>query len=103
MIVRILGEGQFRLAIEEVVALNELDERLEAAIESDDEEAFRFALVELLDKVRSAGDPVALDAIVDSDLVLPHSDATVEEVREMLSEEGLIPGRTGDQEPAATE
>lgn len=94
MIIRILGEGQFQLAVEEAAALNKLDEQLEAAIGSSDEEAFRSALGELLDKVRTAGDPVALDTIVDSDLVLPHSDATVGEVRDMLNEDGLVPGRS---------
>ena len=46
----------------------------------------------LLDAVRSAGTPVPADALEPSDLVLPHSDATIDEVRETLGEEGLIPG-----------
>jgi hypothetical protein len=46
----------------------------------------------LLDAVRQAGTPVADDALVDSDLVLPYTDAHIDDVRAMLSGEGLIPG-----------
>jgi PspA-Associated protein len=46
----------------------------------------------LLDAVRSRGTPVADDALVDSDLVLPYEGADIDEVRGLLSGEGLIPG-----------
>ena len=43
--------------------------------------------------MRSAGTPVPDDELVDSDLILPDVDATLEEVQELLSgsEEGLVP------------
>ena len=46
----------------------------------------------LLDGVRSAGTPLAEDSLEDSDLILPPADATIDEVRELLSDDGLIPG-----------
>ena len=92
MIVRILGEGQLEIPDDQVEALNTLDGELEAATNSDDDEAFRAALAALLDKVRQVGRPVPVDALVPSELVLPAPDAHVDEVREMLGEEGLIPG-----------
>ena len=48
----------------EVDGLNVLDEKLEAAIQSGDEEAFKAALAELLSKVREAGKEVAVDELV---------------------------------------
>jgi hypothetical protein len=92
MIVRILGEGQLEVADEHVDTLNDLDTQIGEAIDSGDDEAFRSALGALLDKVRSVGTAVPADALVESDLLLPASDAHVDEVREMLGEEGLIPG-----------
>jgi hypothetical protein len=92
MIVRILGEGQLELADEHVEGLNMLDQKVADALDAGDDEAFRSALAALLDRVRSVGTPVAADAIVESDLLLPASDSHVDEVREMLGEEGLIPG-----------
>ena len=92
MIVRIMGEGQFEVADSQLQELNSLDDTLSAAIESGDDSAFRSALSALLEAVRSRGVPIAADALVDSDLVLPYEDAHIDEVRELLSGEGLIPG-----------
>jgi hypothetical protein len=92
VIIRILSEGQFDVPDDAVAGLNELDETLEAAVESSDEQAMGAALAALLERVRSAGSEVAIDALVPSDLVLPHASATLAEVRDLISGDGLIPG-----------
>jgi hypothetical protein len=92
VIVRILGEGQYDLSDDAVSALNDLDARVEAAVEAGNETAFREALATLLDGVRTAGVPHDADTLDPSDLILPMADATLAEVRDMLSDEGLIPG-----------
>lgn len=92
MIVRILGEGQLDVADDAVERLNELDAAVEAAVESGDEAAFTTALAALLDGVRSAGTPHPADSLDESDLILPPADATIDQVREMLNDDGLIPG-----------
>lgn len=92
MIVRILGEGQFEVADTELDRLNELDAAVEAEIDAGNEDAFQARLADLLDGVRQVGAPLADESLEDSDLILPPSDATLEEVREMLSDDGLIPG-----------
>lgn len=94
MIVRILTEGQYDVPDEALEELNVLDEKLEAAIKDEDETAFAAALQELLDRVRTAGTQVPPEDLVESSLVLPYSDATLDEVRHLLSDEGLIPGRS---------
>ena len=92
MIVRIMGEGQLEIDDSRLTELNPLDDALSAAVESGDDAQFRSALVALLDAVRSLGSPVPDDTLVDSDLVLPFAEAHIDEVRELLSGEGLIPG-----------
>lgn len=92
MIVRILGEGQLEVGEDRIDALNELDSAVEAAVESGDQSAFESALAALLDGVRRDGAPLPEDALHDSDLILPPADATIEEVRELLEGDGLIPG-----------
>lgn len=92
MIVRILGEGQFDITDACFDSLNALDDAVEAAVEAGDEDAFRPALAALLAGVRSEGvahDPESLD---ESDLILPPEDASIDEVRAMLGDGGLIPG-----------
>ncbi len=92
MIVRILGEGQVDVPDEAVDELNRLDDELGAAIEASDEERFRAALHALIGAARELGSPVPDDALVESELVLPESDASIDEVRALLTGEGLIPG-----------
>ncbi|WP_055481820.1 PspA-associated protein PspAA [Sphaerimonospora mesophila] len=92
MIVRIMGEGQVEIAQADIDVLNELDSELEAAIESDDENVFRVKLHALLDKVRQVGKALPVDSLEPSELILPPADASIEEVREMLGDTGLIPG-----------
>lgn len=92
MIIRLLGEGQFDVADDEIDALNVLDLKLQDAIDAGDDDAFRSALAELLERVRTIGSAVPADYLGSSDLVLPAAEATVEEVRDLLGEEGLIPG-----------
>ena len=92
MIVRILGEGQYDVSDDGVQDLNRLDADLQRALEGDDDEAFRTALAALLAKVRESGIPLPLDALEPSELILPAEDAHVDEVRDMLGNEGLIPG-----------
>ena len=92
MIIRILGEGQLDVPESALDQVNGLDSDLEAAVESGDEERFGAALAALLDGVRTLGRPHDPDSLEESDVILPPADARLDEVREMLGDEGLIPG-----------
>ena len=92
MIVRIMGEGQVRLDDSHLTELNKLDDELLSEIESGDEPGFRRTLNALLEEVRRLGTPLPDDALEPSELILPSPDATLEEVRAMLRDDGLIPG-----------
>ena len=93
MIVRILTEGQWELSDDAVRALSPLDDEVEKAVRTGDQAELGEALHALLEEVRSAGRPIPDDELLDSDLILPGADATLEEVQELLSgsEEGLVP------------
>lgn len=94
MIVRVMGEGQYRVDDAHADLLNSLDSGLERAVESGDGSAFRSALGDLLAQVRAVGERLPDDSLEPSDALLPAEDSTLDEVRELLSEssEGLIPG-----------
>ncbi|WP_432588627.1 hypothetical protein ABVG11_27370 [Streptomyces sp. HD1123-B1] len=92
MIVRIMGEGQVQVAESHLPALNKLDDELLTEVESGDQDGFRRTLGALLDAVRSAGDPLPDDSLEPSELILPAPEATLEEVKAMLKDDGLIPG-----------
>jgi hypothetical protein len=93
MIVRILNEGQWELSDDAVRGLNSLDDAVDKAVAAADQDQLAKALQALLDRVRDSGTPVPDDELRDSDLILPDSDSTIEDVRALLSDtdEGLIP------------
>jgi hypothetical protein len=92
MIVRISGEGQFQIPESHLEELNRLDDDLTKAVDASDEAQFKTALEGLLASVRTAGEELPADFIGPSDLVLPSPEATIHEVRELLGDEGLVPG-----------
>ncbi|MFF5424334.1 MULTISPECIES: hypothetical protein [unclassified Streptomyces] len=92
MIVRIMGEGQWKLADSHVAELNALDDELLAEMESGDEDGFRRTLGALLDGVRRIGVPLPDDSLEPSELILPAAGASLDEVRGMLTDDGLFPG-----------
>ena len=92
MIIRIMGEGQWSVDDAALERLNTLDASVEAAVEAGDDATMSVALGELLDAVRAEGARVADDELVNSDLILPPGDASVDDVARLLEDDGLIPG-----------
>ncbi|MEU3603704.1 hypothetical protein ABZ714_34110 [Streptomyces sp. NPDC006798] len=92
MIVRIMGEGQVKLADSHFAELNKLDDELFAELEQGDEEGFRRTYGALLSRVRELGEALPDDTLEPSELILPAPGATLEEVRELFGEWGFIPG-----------
>lgn len=92
MIVRIMGEGQYRLGAEHLTHINEIDERLTRALEIADRAAFDRELQLLVGHIRGHGDPVPHTELVTSEVVIPPADAGFEEVRDLVGADGLVPG-----------
>ena len=91
MIVRISGEGQFRLPDDDAARLNELDNEAVAAAQGGDEERFRDLWQQILAMVESDGEAVPEDELVESDVILPPRDVSFEEAAGEVTGEGLIP------------
>jgi hypothetical protein len=91
VIVRVSGEGQFRLPDEDAERLNELDNRAVNAVEQGDETGFRELWSRMLELVASDGNALADDELVESDVILPPRDVTFQEAKGEFTGEGLIP------------
>jgi hypothetical protein len=92
MIVRILGEGQFRVNDDAAADLNRMDADLEAAVERGDEAGLTATLNSLLAHVRDHGAAVPSDLLEPSELILPHEGSSMHEVRKLLTDDGLPTG-----------
>ena len=91
MIIRILTEGQYNLPGAFLDDLNDLDNDLVEVVAAEDRARFEDGLKKMLDFVRDNANPVPLDEIVESDIVLPEPDMTLEEAEELFIGEGVLP------------
>jgi len=91
VIVRISGEGLFRLPDEDSDRLNELDNRAVSAVEQGDETGFKELWSQMLELVSRDGNRIGDDELVESSVILPPRDITFEEACAEFTGEGLIP------------
>ena len=91
MIVRVSGEGQYRLPDEDAARLNELDNRAVAAVEQGDETGFHELWSQMLVLVCDDGNALDNEELVESDVILPPRDVTFAEAKGEFTGDGLIP------------
>lgn len=86
-----MGEGQWQIDDSARAAIDELDAGTERAVAAHDEQALQATLRALHDLVRGSGDQLDDAYLGASELVVPPADLSLEEARELLVGEGLIP------------
>ena len=91
MIVRLMGEGQFRVHDGAVERLNQLDDEAHAAVEAADEPKLDRLLDQMWELVQSEGERLPDDDLSASDGAIPPSDLSLDETKRLFSHEGLIP------------
>ncbi len=91
MIVRIATDGQYRLPDADAARLNELDNEVVKAVEGGDEAAFRRLFEDMLALVRSDGERLDDEELLESDVILPPADTSFAEAAAGFTGEGLIP------------
>jgi hypothetical protein len=92
MIVRISGEGQYRLSSAHLDSLNKLDNELVGMIATCDESHFRTHLSKMVEHVRASGEALPADSLEESNIILPPADISLDEARALFTGEGLVPG-----------
>ena len=90
MIIRILGEGQFRLDDKHLNNLNKIDNRIVDHVNKSDKAAYRRDLDRLIAAVKELGEPLDPVDIVQSDLIFPPEDLSFEEAKRVFSGTGII-------------
>ena len=96
MIVRLMGEGQYRVDDGLREQLNELDDLAGAALEAGDEPELDARLDQIFALVQREGERLTDDDLSPSDAIVPPSDMTLEETRQLMTAEGFIPDIPGE-------
>ena len=89
-----MGEGQWRVDDTVAARLNQLDDEVGRAVEAGDEAALWRGLQALAEEVREHGQRLDDDELLPSDAIIPPEDLSLEEAKELLEGEGLIPDST---------
>ncbi len=85
IVVRVQGEGQFRLSEDLRAQLDAFDQKVVAAINIGDAAAFKQTVDDVIAFVRSHGAAVADAENVSSQVVLPADDMTLEEAKKIMA------------------
>ncbi len=93
VIVRVMDRGQFNVSINIAKKINQLDNSLVDIIKRYDlqKREFRKKLTQMVSLVANEGKPLDDKEIVQSDIILPASDISMEEARKLFTGEGVIP------------
>ena len=92
MIIRILGEGQFRLDDSQVGKVNKIDNQIVEHVSKGREKEFRKDLAKIISMIQEKGEAMDPAEIISSDIIVPPEDMTLDEARQVFSGEGLIKG-----------
>jgi hypothetical protein len=92
-IVRIMGQGQYMVDIKILKKLNEMDNSIVQLVSNDrsDDIEFRKRLTELTDIVETNGKQLDPKEIIQSDIILPSPDLSIEEAKRLFKGDGVVP------------
>lgn len=92
-IVRIMGQGQFTVDNKTLRELSKVDNSIVQLVSSDrtDDAEFKKLLAQLTDIVEMTGKPLNPKDIIQSDIILPSADLSVDDAKKLFKGEGVIP------------
>ena len=90
MIVRILGQGQYKVDGSLIDKLNAIDNHIVDHVTKGDQDGFRRDLAKLISVVKEKDEPLDPVDIVQSDIIVPPEDLTFEEASNIFGGRGLI-------------
>jgi len=92
-IVRIMGHGQFSVDTKILQRLNEIDGLLVRLVNMDrpDDNEFKKHLVDLTAIVEKNGKQIDPKEIIQSDIILPSADLSIDEAKRLFTGEGVVP------------
>ncbi|AKB12386.1 MAG: hypothetical protein ACHQXK_05345 [Methanosarcina thermophila] len=90
MIIRIMGEGQYRAPEALCNELNQIDNRIVKLVEEGKAEEFQKELAKLISEIKKNGEPVGAEEITESDIIVPPADLSLEEAKDIFKGSGIF-------------
>lgn len=90
MIIRIMGEGQYKAPEALCEELNQIDNRIVDLVEEEKAEEFRNELAKLISKIKEKGEPIEAEEILESDIIVPPGDLSLKEAKAVFKGTGIF-------------
>ena len=90
MIIRIMGEGQYDVPGSIFDELNVIDNRIVDLVAGENEAEYRMELLNLIETIKSKGKLVEASTIVESDIIVPPDDLSLQEAKDIFTGSGIF-------------
>jgi hypothetical protein len=93
-IVRIMGQGQFRINGDTVKTINEIDDAIVQILQNEskaDDQEYRTKVAEIVQTIKSKGQKLQDKELIESDIIVPDTDISIDEAKKVFQGEGIIP------------
>ncbi len=90
MIVRIMGEGQYRVSEALCSELNQIDNRIVALVTEGKAKEFKKELMKLVSEIREKGEAIESEEILESNIIVPPEDLSFEEAKDIFKGSGIF-------------
>jgi PspAA-like protein len=101
-IVRVAGHGQFKVSKSTINKINDIDNQIVDILNKDtnnndnnskiaDEKEFRRKMTEMVNLITTEGKPLDNKELIESHIIVPTADLSIEEAKKIFKDEGIIP------------
>ena len=92
MIIRIMGEGQYNVKSSQFDKLNKIDNKIVEYVQKGDEKKYKKGLADLIGMIHREGIQLDNEDLIESDVIVPPADMTLEEARQVFRGTGIFKG-----------
>jgi len=92
MIIRIMGEGQYNVKSSNFDKLNKIDNKIVEYVQKGDEKKYKKGLADLIGMIHREGTMLDNEDLIESDVIVPPADMTLEEARQVFRGTGIFKG-----------
>ena len=87
-----MGEGQYNVKSSNFDKLNKIDNKIVEYVQKGDEKGYKKGLADLIGMIRREGVIVDNEVLIESDVIVPPADMTLEEARQVFRGTGIFKG-----------
>jgi PspAA-like protein len=98
IIIRVTGHGQFKVNKSTINKINEIDNQITDILKKDNnnnnkagEKEFRKKIIEMVNMITTEGKPLDHKELLESHIIVPSTDLSIEEAKKIFKAEGIIP------------